>query len=174
MICTMCKGAGNANSIGDTGSASVLHAQGTPLGGQRLAHRRARWGRFLGGVISGQIIQIFVGQRGRHRAHQGVLAVAFSELEQGDGDGLCRLPSQDGVLGLGRHPSGSMTRGADLGFGLPCTQVGGVAHQRMACPCPHEQGEQNGDLHFRHHISGTKKPRASRAGLRLRFRACCS
>ena len=27
MICTMCTGAGNANSIGDTGSASVLHAQ---------------------------------------------------------------------------------------------------------------------------------------------------
>lgn len=27
MICKMCIGAGNANSIGDTGSASVLHAQ---------------------------------------------------------------------------------------------------------------------------------------------------
>jgi len=27
MICKMCSGAGNANSIGDTGSASVLHSQ---------------------------------------------------------------------------------------------------------------------------------------------------
>ena len=27
MICKMCTGAGNANAIGDTGSASVLHAQ---------------------------------------------------------------------------------------------------------------------------------------------------
>ena len=27
MICTMCTGAGLANSVGDTGSASVLHAQ---------------------------------------------------------------------------------------------------------------------------------------------------
>lgn len=27
MICTMCKGAGNANAMGDTGSASVLHAR---------------------------------------------------------------------------------------------------------------------------------------------------
>ena len=27
MICTMCKGAGSANSMCDTGSASVLHAQ---------------------------------------------------------------------------------------------------------------------------------------------------
>jgi hypothetical protein len=27
MICKMCRGAGNANSNGDTGSASVLHAQ---------------------------------------------------------------------------------------------------------------------------------------------------
>ena len=27
MICKMCTGAGNANSIGDTGSAAVLHAQ---------------------------------------------------------------------------------------------------------------------------------------------------
>ena len=27
MICNLCTGAGRANSIGDTGSASVLHAQ---------------------------------------------------------------------------------------------------------------------------------------------------
>ena len=27
MICKMCSGAGMANSIGDTGSAGVLHAQ---------------------------------------------------------------------------------------------------------------------------------------------------
>ena len=27
MICKMCSGAGNANSIGDTGSATILHQQ---------------------------------------------------------------------------------------------------------------------------------------------------
>ena len=27
MICKMCTGAGNANSIGDTGSAGILHQQ---------------------------------------------------------------------------------------------------------------------------------------------------
>ena len=27
MICKMCKGAGNANSNGDTGSATILHQQ---------------------------------------------------------------------------------------------------------------------------------------------------
>ncbi len=27
MICKMCSGAGNANAIGDTGSAGVLHQQ---------------------------------------------------------------------------------------------------------------------------------------------------